>query len=692
MDIWIWDTTTIDRLIAFLFLEQGILTMNVNEYRLFIFLGSFALLSVFFNFMELGGKEKSGQIFVYFLALVIAGKFASGENPLEGTPLIWMGMILFGFILGSRIITKEDFGENGNWFVTSIKIVFIIAIVMVVGTSLFKDQVGGIGGIFSVLTSYDDSNDEGWLAFLWTFISNLFGWWKYFVVLFLIICLFLIGKKGLKEKFGPYWVRFPIVGLNNKIINMARRIKYLGRFLEEHFPRYSRNEDFEGQMPEVLKNMKLELFQLTNFSLRHEIFKAKMKSTLEKKEKVGELSKKLELGEPNLNKALFRVVDYTHGRIPKGWIDITKPVEPEDTRENLEKPLNGPGWNRKKFIIYKLMYLLSQDLKDPTLESNQREKDGGGEPEKYTEKIKTDVIAKIETLFKNSSVNFRKCKKWSVVRTGAVNAINAQFLHFLDLYNVQGEYRRGLRFAREDAIPLRYTIEVLKRDDDDPTPRDMGEEELKAAKYSGIESAPIGFMHDNFRYEVDERGFFTKDFNDIKFSKGSGGKKIIKRIINPKDIALSPNPGEYATKVLAWSCDEWKWYLEDMFEGKFHIWSRTYSDYRNFVKKGKIENVPFDNPSGNIYDDNPTYDRDHLKDPTKFVYWGRKEYFDVKQEDGKNDGGNPYPYSSILGLWDYLQIVNDKLSGNKEIGRTVLRDFKAEYAPLKEITPTKDNE
>lgn len=152
------------------------------------------------------------------------------------------------------------------------------------------------------------------------------------------------------------------------------------------------------------------------------------------------------------------------------------------------------------------------------------------------------------------------------------------------------------------------------------------------------------------RHEVDIKGFVVEDFHKIELDHEN--LSYIKRV-KVQDIEDFPADTEDLTtytgvykNILA----EWDFFIEDLRFGTFHPFSRSYIDYTKIINDSR--HFKFDNVGRTKPDRRQNYaafDLDALKISGKWVYWGRRNYWDKLPELK-----NPYPTISTIGLSRFI--------------------------------------
>ena len=95
---------------------------------------------------------------------------------------------------------------------------------------------------------------------------------------------------------------------------------------------------------------------------------------------------------------------------------------------------------------------------------------------------------------------------------------------------------------------------------------------------------------------------------------------------------------------------EWDFLLEDLRFGTFHPFSRSHIDYTKIINEQR--SLDFTNVGRTRPDrrqNSAAFDLDALKISGKWVYWGRRNYWDALPEQK-----NPYPTLSTIGISRFI--------------------------------------
>ncbi|MBI2658327.1 hypothetical protein HYX08_06575 [Candidatus Woesearchaeota archaeon] len=213
---------------------------------------------------------------------------------------------------------------------------------------------------------------------------------------------------------------------------------------------------------------------------------------------------------------------------------------------------------------------------------------------------------------------------------------------------------------REREIRVRVEAELRNRQDD------IGLEVLEELENDDIkkeilkslpESYKLGFVatldQGKIRHEVDVKGFVLEDMHKIEVDGKKKEELPFVRRVKIEDIEdFAGDTPELSTfsfivpKILA----EWDFLIEDLRFGTFHPFSRSHIDYTKIVNEQRSLN--FENAGRTKPDRRQNYaafDLEALKISGKWVYWGRRNYWDALPEQK-----NPYPTLSTIGLSRFI--------------------------------------
>ncbi|MEK6983948.1 MAG: hypothetical protein AABX33_05220 [Nanoarchaeota archaeon] len=479
-------------------------------------------------------------------------------------------------------------------------------------------------------------------------------------VLMILFFIFMAWANGEKR---ARWIREGRIRVGFKILKRLKKQRVIGSLLSNWLGYRLRGPPDE--LHPLLKELRIELYVLMNYLLRHEIYKTKrlaFADTIEKVLKKEGPMQSVELDEEELRKSMIRDVEggkvepvVSNGRIVD-WV-LGK-------NETTKKHANTWGIARKDIVIYKLM----KELKE-ILELNL----AGETPEiiksdKYVENKMGSIVDVNVTQLDDAYDRY----KATISRIKVLNYIKATRLYFQDMYNMYGQYVRGYGFAKKGAIPKIYEVET----DDNKVTRDIKWETARAIKNGSPAEYEEGTAE--CLVEVNLFGYAVSDINAIQTERKNpevNGKFRVRRF-KKEDLTLFhlDTRGKFS-QILTFSESDWDFNVQDMQKGVYHPYSRTTEDYAAIMeKKGRLdfENARF---SSLLKENQTAFDREALKQPDKFVYWGRKHYYDESVDSPRFNPANPYPTVSLEGLWNFISTVAKQHSKEAEQIRKYLNDY-----------------
>lgn len=174
-------------------------------------------------------------------------------------------------------------------------------------------------------------------------------------------------------------------------------------------------------------------------------------------------------------------------------------------------------------------------------------------------------------------------------------------------------------------------------------------------------------------------------------------RKVLKvpryiRKIRSQDI-VDINPQEMMNQL----DKEWLAYIEDFKYGIFHPLSKTVMDYqlahikKDFYYKDLKRNPQFVNqPPGH---ENPAFDREALKDPGTFTYWGKPDWND-DTSTMHHEPYNPFPAVTARGLSMYIEnllvyLIRDVQRIKEESSKCVFLGTEQDGLFTNELAPAK---
>ena len=307
-------------------------------------------------------------------------------------------------------------------------------------------------------------------------------------------------------------------------------------------------------------------------------------------------------------------------------------------------------------------------------------------------KLAESWAEKIEQVFNAELARIEK--GWSsyqkyLGRRGKLSLIKLEQLRLLLMLRLTGQYKHSYKFARIGAKV--YKMNYLKNAAGTSAPKDSSNppffiaagDELFEDNLERTPDAPL----DNARRigaaakplvsnEVTEDGYFVDDLNEIRLT-GRCSRGYVRRI-KPKTIItvndIEGNPTEIMidniittpmfVTTATWLQDEWTFFFRDVRDGRYHPHSRVALDYlqrHSQERKYNYNNLP---RGGRPNATTPAFDREALKDPGRFLYWGKKEL--QSSESDMLNCGNIFPAVSTIGMARYLGDFIDTFAQEQE--------------------------
>lgn len=691
-DKFLWEEGMFGReIITYLFGDNGLLTYG----KIGMFIASAVLLAWFFQFLNVGGAGAGNNKINVLLAIIIASKLARMEN-FGMRQIVLMGMVIATVIIWKNL-TSGLIKENRWAFVTAFLLVGFVGWIISP-----EDGFWGYKYFLGIDTTGDSKA---------SLIGRIFGFfmnhWLLAIIAIIIIIVKVLkwGKKGEeKEKEKRQWVKdglkYGWEMLRNwwskKKIPVASQISELtgnDPVYWGYFNFIRRSSSPPGEQIFIFRRLVVELQTLMNYLLRYQVYRSKlghvvdcqamMDGSYEGLGKMG-LEEGIDDGlkrEYSVDKIRKRIDFYKNGTGFKknrdGYYGIANKSYPYfdefgDFKTNEE---GEPGMNSKALYIHTIMNLLKERLDNKEEITKVYTTHEADDIRKIKERL-VGEFTKINTYVdKNRAYKDEGASSGYRKRYGYWIRQKGLFLELLDQYRLHGDYRRGFWFAKPGAIPLLRNY--LK--DKDGKPLD-GKVILDINDFKGgkcKEGEPLGVLDRRLpdaqkvvtQIEVDQFGRVLEDVNNVEAEGGNGYGGYIRQV-RREDICENS-----ASQVFQWMRKEWELYIKDFEEGKFHPFGKSANDYVEAHKKRDFYYRSLRASENKKSIDNPAFDREALKDPGKFVYTGRKWFFD-SDEDLVNTQGylNKFPCVSILGLQKYLKNLMQHIAGEeKELEENIKR-------------------
>ncbi len=727
---WIWDAATFIQFRNYLFGPEGILNVTRNPDKFFVFIGTFVLIAYFFNRYLMKDAGQSSLI-NYFLALIIAASTAQAGMGINA--VIQLGEIIFWITISDAVsgVTRDDKFRFSLGALLVGWASFAITATNPEHRGIFGKLIGnfiliplGIGGEAAPITGKEAGAITAGL--LWANLGTFFviglifaimywrgkeggttrwiggggllvilgliifaalpylGFTKWIVIpLLLLPIIFLFGGLGFgigRAEGRGRMLREGITRLWIKILTRLRKnratAKVVGDWIE------TRDPTLPDELPIVFKDLRIEIFTLMNFMLRHEIYKAKAARLDSIFKMFGDLQEGAEriLGNriPTVQDIHENMRQYIEGSniIRRGdeWI--------------LEDPNRGYGFARQYILVYEIMVKLKTELETGLLKDLPRDPDTNTKD--WVDNEKVNWLA----LRQGRMTQQYNRYKTAIERFKVVNRIRAYRNYFIDMYNLYGQYARGYGFAALHAKPQYWSVKLKTGNEgDNGVQRYI---DWKSKRHLTTETRDIENLEPGTHnlVEVNLFGFSTSDINAIQIERRNAdradGSYTIRRYKKDDIVYLHLDPEyerpKFAT-ILEFSLRDWQFYVEDMEIGHYHPYSKRAADYSGEIGKGYI-NFDAVKPERELRINDIAFDREALKNPSQFIYWGRKHYYDPGRESLRYEPVNPYPTLSMIGLWQFIKDVSEKLIKEPGVAKSFYDNyFKMRYDDL-EKTPT----
>lgn len=588
-------------------------------------------------FKTFAKKDMFGDKFWYLVAAIVAGYVAN--TGVDFGKIFWLLEVVIIFLLYRSMVAEG--ARKGSKIVASIFAIFLVEIVAYFLLPGRKVAIfyGPISTIMDVFKGEVPATHLIWIG------GGLIG----LIILFLVIL-------GISKKTG--WIGKIISDSRvygfSAIRAWAQRRPWLNWLFRYGWSRKEKTP--EGELANVHKRVSMELEWLMHYMLRLEVYMGKWKTVKNAVDIAGEINKELE-GEYSFSKiARFLEIykngcDFDNNNGKSDWKLIPREMTYVDEKgdEHKEK-VNFIGWNNHFYTIVKLLDELKARLsKTSNLTSTKHE---------FFEDFKTTVDDDIKgtnlTLMNDN-------KKWYNIylqRFKAIHKLRSKRNEMINQYCLYGLYEHRYKFAKPTAeyYERKYNVDNNGRlyftdKISELTPKKpIGRSTL-------VKDEKLKPMH----LEVDYFGRVIEDLHKVLVK---GEKPAYVRQIRPENV-IELNFKD----VMKWLDLEWKGFVYDVRDGRYHPYSKRSEDYENAHAKGnfnyktikRVSDMPTD--SGN-----PAFDRGGLKDPGGFVYLGREKYnetdldaikrskYAVTAEDGKKIvfTGNPLPTVTNIGLSRYI--------------------------------------
>lgn len=516
------------------------------------------------------------------------------------------------------------------------------------------------------------------------------------IVIVLLIVIFAAMKKG-EEREGTLRE-----GIARLIIKAKERIKSTeaGAFLVGK-RMFGKEKTLKGELPQAYKDLRVYIFALMNYMLRHQVWCAKAHTC-------HEVKNKLEIGEKPLGNRL--ATPYRLNENIKKYLEGSSPrrknkdpegewtIEIDPTSEN--QPQFAVGFGRNYYFVLVVMDLLKKLLQEDLTQAPSKDTHG------RVEETKATASRTITTTITDMTDRYEKRYANATRRWRTLNFVRMQRLFFLDMENMYGQYERGWCFARLKSKPEYYRV-YTKDNKDNPTMKKVDWQKTKAE--GRLPDAEIVALNSTHKYNLEQHGeggheeeteglkllelnlygWALSDVNAVQIEGKKGYKNLeyIRRF-KAKDMTWYHQPAaDEAQKegfnqilhprmyqVVELDTKDWDYAADDIKKGRFHPFSKNKDDYINNITKGylNMDEVPFNK----LLDFREVgFDKEAIKDPGFFRYWGKKHYFDESENSLKYPPVNPYPTLSLVGLWEIIS----KLSSERVLEENLVKEFNEQF-------------
>src|SRR3989338_7811918 len=517
-------------------------------------------------------------------------------------------------------------------------------------TYLFSQFWGFIGAIFIMylMTKFFRSNTGSKIAakIPWWMGGPILRWW-------------FKPRPRLEEGAIRAWVY---------LLQKMRRNKVTAKCIVDLLK--LRDPTLPDELPFVFKELRVELFALMNFMLRHEVWTAKGNT----EKKLMELVKSVE---GVLSNSLSTPQSVNENM--KVYIEGSEIIQ-QGGKWVLENEQKGVGFARQYYKIHQIMEMFKVMLENEL----HNEHPGGAESTRINDwaddQQKTFLAPHIQHI-----TNIYDNYKTAVKRFKVVNYVKATNLFFLDMYNMYGQYVRGYNFAKRDAKPDYYNYALEPGNDGDNGIQRSIDWNLVVYHHSETGNVINYEPGTNYLVETDYYGYSTSDINAIQIGRVNLPyiRRYKKKDIGHLHMRLEDRPAGQPplfSEVLELTHKDWEYARRDMEQGIFHPFSRGIADYEIISTLFGSPIASYMNFSKATFKKELTiketaFDREALKNPCKFIYWGKKQYYHDQPDSLLADPKNPYPTLSILGLWEFIRLIADKRVKEPELAERFLTQY-----------------
>ena len=711
----IWGTPVFKDGVEYLFGEEkadgtaGILTPK----RLFIFIGLSLLISwLFIAVLNVGkGKHKIDAALAIIISMDAAHSGVIGKNG-----VITLGQFIATYLL-YRQFKSERGGQTRDWGA----LVWAFALVSIISSIGFPDKGFFIFRLFNI-------SSPGGL------IKTIIFWFA----LGLAIPLLGFGaiKGAQKSRILTDGVSYLFSGgLANWVLSSKN---VLARFLRRI--RQWKEGEPEEEIPFEFRRRKIEFATLMNYLLRIQIYEIKKNKVAELEVEINKIKDDTYKNVRAANRLKSDIYEYKQGMTVYQDPETTEwktkirimefstddgalhvhPLPGRDyplggkkyTEEygtskeyNIEyvytkpKELGEIGFGNHRYLMFTVVNHLKKVLENTNNLLNLNEKELELKVS-YWNKTVGPYIGTVDNFF-NIVINEKEPPFYTMYyKKNHANLKHYGWTQKRESYRMQvqdqnnssrgGTYMHAYHYCRAWAMPMlipakrvedKETGDVSVVPDIDRMPDDL----TKLARYKAIvgvqdEYGTFGSTHT--LYEVDERGIFMDDFNQIRaknerpdfLSDGEEMKKLedvsklddglYYRQVLPEEMFEHASPQFIMSNLNKY----WLYFTRDFRTGKYHPCSRSVYDYiqchkgqkvKGRLGREKVIGRDFGYSSlqrlKKVSEDNPAFDREALKDPGKFIHRGLRWHNITEEVDLNTPPKNYAPAISTQGLTKYLQ-------------------------------------
>lgn len=661
---WIWQKEVVRSGIAFLFADgKGILHPKGG---LFVFVTGFVLFAFFFeNFLLQGAKK----VLNYGMALIFAIHLATPPaNPMKD--IVMLGEVFFVLIL-QKSLKGTTPNEKVSWLIA----LFLIGWASTVMTMNSPDNRGLLGSVGCWFVNCKEAGAAAATAgaggWLWTIL-------KWGLILFLVIFLLFGGglwaisrgeeRHMLKEGWIRIWA---------KILQKLRQNRVTARIVGDWLE--LRDPTLPGELPFVFKDLRVEIYTLMNYMLRHEIYKAKARGTYDIVKELGSADKGREKVLVSIIPTPEAINKEMRTRIEGGAIRKTNPEGEWEVELQPGGNVTTIGFARTYYLVFKVM----ENLKK-LLERDLTKKFEGAIGDEKNKIVDTWKENQLKGFTDQIDDYYGKRYIPAVRRFRVVNLIKVKWYYFLDMYNLYGEYKRGYRFAKFDTKPYLYTYRIKPSSQNDV----MWEIDWNSVQKAGTATAAPNFEPGtHYLIELDIYGYSTSDINTIQIEKRNlqyirkWNRSDIGYLHKHYDPKLNLNEIPRFAEVVDLAHKDWEWFIQDIERGIYHPYSKRIDDYTELIAKGYM-NFDAATFKSLLTLEQTAFDREGLKNTGRFIYWGRKNYYDETRESLRYEPVNPFPTISMQGLWGFISTVAAKRVKEPEMAKKYLDEIKMGYRDI----------